>query len=289
MKFTTFQIIILVLFCFLLVVPVTSFAQSQQKGLEIPFHPEPFILSGEWKGKAVLAELFSGSECGPCVSSDLAFDGLLEAYDSKYLVVLEYHLPIPGPDPMMNPATSQRQKFYGVVATPTTFFDGLNKHRGGGAISATKRKYDQYVSSVDPLLTRTPQAQLQLSAVLKGDIVKVTWSSDDNIEAVNYNFALVQKEEKYGGSNGILMHKMVVRDFKSIDSKAATKPEVTFDIPEAEEAAKKHLQDYERRINIKFKELHYKIDRSQLKVVFFVQDKDFQIVYNVVVSDVVAK
>jgi thiol-disulfide isomerase/thioredoxin len=43
----------------------------------------------------VLAELFTGSECPPCVGADLAFDGLVEAVPAKYLAVLVYHLPIP--------------------------------------------------------------------------------------------------------------------------------------------------------------------------------------------------
>lgn len=289
MKSRTFRTLLLVVLYALLITPVISFSQNPPKGLELPFHPEPFKLSGEWKGKAVLVELFTGSECPPCVASDLAFDALLEAYDSKYLAILEYHLPIPGPDPMMNPATSQRQKFYGVTSTPSTFFEGLNKHMGGGGISAAKRKYDQYITSIDPMITRTPQAKLQLSAVLDGDIVKIAWSSDDNLEAANYNFALVQEEEKYEGRNKILIHKMVVRDFKSLDSRTDAKSELTFNIPEAEDAAKKHLQDFEQKRKFKFKKLHNEIDHSQLKIVFFVQDKDFQIVYNAIVSDVVAK
>jgi tetratricopeptide (TPR) repeat protein len=45
----------------------------------LPYAPEPFKAPSGWKGKTVLAELFTGSECPPCVASDLGFDGLIES------------------------------------------------------------------------------------------------------------------------------------------------------------------------------------------------------------------
>ncbi len=258
---------------------------------EIQFHPEPFKLEENWNGKAVLAELFTGSECPPCVAVDLAFDALLERYDSKYLAVLEYHLPIPGPDPMMNRATTVRQSFYRVRSTPTTFFDGIMKYRGGGSRSDVKKKYKQFISIIDPLIGSTPQAKLAVTATLEKDNIQVTWSSDDNFNAVYYNFALVQNEERYLGRNGIPIHKMVVRDFKTLIKKTALaskkKNILIFNVKGAEKYAERVLKEYEKRRRFKFKELHHKIDRTQLKVVFFLQDKSSLIVYNAVVCDVV--
>ena len=72
----------------------------------LPFEPEAFKAPAGWKGKTVLAELFTGSECPPCVGADIAFDALIESIPAKYLAVLVYHLPIPRPDPMINPATA---------------------------------------------------------------------------------------------------------------------------------------------------------------------------------------
>lgn len=260
---------------------------------ELSFHPEPFKLVEEWNGKTVLAELFTGTECPPCAAADLAFDALLEAYDSKYLAVLEYHLPIPGPDPMMNSATRQRQSFYNVTSTPAAFFDGIMKHRGGGSRADAKRKYDQYISSINEAICSTPKAQLAVSAVLEGDNVKVTWSSDDSLEGIYYNFALVQSEERYLGRSGILIHKMVVRDVKSLTKKFALasekNSEVIFNVNTTEKYAENLLKDYEKRRRFRFKELRHKIDRTQLKVVFFLQHKDSKIVYNAIVCDVVLK
>ena len=44
---------------------------------------EPYAPPEDWVGKVVLAELFTGSECPPCLGADLAFDMLLTDYPSK--------------------------------------------------------------------------------------------------------------------------------------------------------------------------------------------------------------
>jgi thiol-disulfide isomerase/thioredoxin len=274
------------LLCALLMLLTWADANSSQ----LPFHPEPFNLLGKWNGKAVLAELFTGSECPPCVAVDLAFDALLERYDSKYLVVLVYHLPIPGPDPMMNTYSNRRQSFYKVRSTPQTFFDGILKYTGGGSQSIAKQKYDQYISLIDPLIGGTTQTRLAVTAVLEEDNVKVTWSSDDDFEDIYYNFALVQNEVNFTGGNGIPIHKMVVRDFKTYTKKyilkSEKKPEIKFNIEAAEKNAENVLLEIEKQRGVKFKELFHKIDRTQLKVVLFLQDKDSLNVYNAIVCDV---
>ena len=93
------------------------------------------------------------------------------------------------------------------------------------------------------------------------------------------------------GRNGIPLHRMVVRDFKTLTKKFAMpskdKSLNIFNVKTAEKYAEKALKEYEKQRKIKFKELHYKIDRTQLKVVFFLQDKDSSTVYNAVVCDVV--
>lgn len=62
--------------------------------------------------RAVLLELFTGATCPPCVAADLAFDGLQKAYKPSELVLLQYHMHIPGPDPMTNPDTEARWAYY---------------------------------------------------------------------------------------------------------------------------------------------------------------------------------
>ncbi len=65
-----------------------------------PFEPKPY------EGKAtrvVLMELFTGAQCPPCVAADVGFDALLESYKTSQVIGLQYHLHIPGPDPLDEP------------------------------------------------------------------------------------------------------------------------------------------------------------------------------------------
>lgn len=257
-------------------------AKLEAKKAELPFHPENVKPSGTWNGKAALAELFTGSECPPCVAADLGFDGLIEAFDEKYLVVLQYHLPIPRPDPMMNPATKLRAEYYGARSTPTTIFQGESKLGGGGGKANAENKYNAYSEEIKSIIAETPIVKLKVNATLKNDIVNVSWSVDKNPENVDYNFALVQEEVKHKGSNRLLHHKMVVKDFVTL----GIEKNVSFNLIESEKATEKYLQDFEKERDFKFEIKRNKIDHSQLKVVFFLQDKETKKVLNAVICDV---
>jgi len=254
----------------------------------LPFHPEPFKPGAAWKGKAVLAEIFTGSECPPCVAADLGFDGLIEAYPLKYVAVLEYHLPIPRPDPIMNPATKKRQDYYAVNSTPTVFFDGEKKIGGGGSRGMAEAKFKDYKAEVDARVNTAPAVVLGVKAARTGDVVKVDCTVDKAAPGVEYNVVLVQGEEKYKGSNGIVFHKLVVRDLAVIDPAGAKT--ASFDLAASELAADAYLTDFEKTStrfpNFKFPERHAKIDRAKLRVVFFVQEKESKKVLNAVVADV---
>ncbi len=82
---------------------------------------------GIWSGKVVLAELFTGSECHPCQAANYAFQRLAEHYPHGAVQVLEYHLPIPRSDPMTNPDSLARTRYYFVQSTPQAFFGGLDR------------------------------------------------------------------------------------------------------------------------------------------------------------------
>jgi thiol-disulfide isomerase/thioredoxin len=264
-------------------------AQLEAKLKTLPYHPEPFKASAEWKGKAVLAELFTGSECPPCVGTDLGFDGLIEAYPARYLAVLEYHLPIPRPDPMMNPATKIRQDYYGVNSAPTVVIDGDKKMIGGGNRGMAEGKFKEYKTEIDARVIDAPVVSLKARASRAGDTVNVEYEIDKPAPGAEYRIVLVQAEEKYKGSNGLQFHKLVVRDLATVDPAAATK-QAAFDLAKSEQATAEYLTEFERtytRIqNFKFAERHHKIDRQGLKVVFFAQEKESKKVLNAVVIDV---
>ena len=253
---------------------------------KLPFSPVPVKPGADWKGKAVLAELFTGAECPPCLAADLGFDGLLNTYEPKYLAVLEYHLPIPRPDPMINHATRQRALYYGVQSTPTTFFDGTKASTGGGDRAMASEKYDEYSAEIAARLYEMPSVNVQVRAAARGDSVEVSFAADKVGPGADYNLVLVQAEEKFAGGNGIIFHKMVVRDFIVLDDAALEAKRYVINLAAAEAAAAERLDRYEKESSYTFPARHDKIARNMLKVVFFVQEKSSKKVLNAAVCDV---
>jgi hypothetical protein len=253
---------------------------------KIPFTPTPAKPGAEWKGKTVLAELFTGSECPPCLAADLGFDGLIDSYDPKYLAVLEYHLPIPRPDPMLNHATRQRALYYGIQSTPTSFFDGTKAATGGGDRAMAREKYNAFMAEVAARLTEVPAVNVKVRAAARGDKIEVLVEADKIGPGADYNLVLVQAEEKFAGGNGVFFHKMVVRDFITLDDAALAAKKYVIDVAAAEAAAAERLDRYEKEASYTFPERHHKIARNMLKVVFFVQEKTSKEVLNAAVCDV---
>lgn len=170
-------------------------------------------------GPAVLAELFTGAECGPCVGSDYAFDALAKSYPRSILVILEHHLHIPGPDPLTNNDTEARYQFYGRnFGTPTVFIGGRDKITGGGPKMVTQNRFNLYNRAIQKHL-QASRATLTMSgsANLAGDMITIALQ----IEAVNgnapagenarWNVALVERSVDYEGANGVAHHAFVVR------------------------------------------------------------------------------
>jgi thiol-disulfide isomerase/thioredoxin len=261
-----------------------SLLEAKQR--ELPFHPTEFKATQEWHGKTVLAELFTGSECPPCVASDMGFDGLIEAYSQEYLVILEYHLPIPRPDPIMNEATRARAIYYNVNSTPTAYIDGGEKISGGGPRTHAKAKFEEYSAEINARMYEMPRVKLSVRATREGDEIRVNASFDKEISSTDYNLVLVEEEVKYTGENGILFHKKVVRDFKTVMPGEVKDNNFIFNILDAENRGAQRLAEYEKEIGFSFEEKHFKIDRTRLQVVFFVQDRSSRMVYNAAVCDV---
>jgi tetratricopeptide (TPR) repeat protein len=198
-----------------------------------PFDPGHFVRSDSKEPlRVVLAELFTGAECGPCVASDLAFDGLMERYDRSTLAVMVYHLHIPGPDPMTNADTESRSKYYQVRGTPTAVIDGIDPQVGGGGSAQAARVFDNYKAKVEARLPKRPMASFSgLKATLDGQMVTVsgqvelTRDAADRTANAKLRLALVEEEVGYGGSNGVRIHNLVVRKILgSPEGKTLQKP-----------------------------------------------------------------
>ena len=96
-----------------------------------PFQPVKFDGRKEKVANRVaVMELFTGAQCPPCVAADVAFDALSRAYQPKDLILLQYHVHIPGPDPLTTAETVERMSYYAKLApqevrgTPSTVFNG---------------------------------------------------------------------------------------------------------------------------------------------------------------------
>ena len=91
--------------------------------------------------RVVVVELFTGSECPPCLAADLAFDALEQTYTPKDVVLLEYHLHIPRPDPLTNTDSVERQEYYDVDPDAD---DPRERQEGGGRRRRQDRGRQKY-------------------------------------------------------------------------------------------------------------------------------------------------
>ena len=167
--------------------------------------------------KVIVAELFTGAEYSPCVAAYEAFYKLLEYYPKNDVVILEYHVHIPGSDSMTNPDSFSKYRCYdGNFGTPTVFFDGTEEMTGGGTVYITKNRYTVYKYSLDRQLKEKPRAKITGSAEIKKDRVNVEVNiapaSKGNLDGCQIQVALVEKSIKYTGRNDIDKHIYVVRN-----------------------------------------------------------------------------
>jgi hypothetical protein len=221
------------------------------------------------------------------VGAGLAFEAALDRYSRQDFIVLNYHVHIPLPDPMVNPATLKRQEFYAVRSSPSYAFDGESDGGGGGA-DAAKSIFD---SKVDPriakLLAVPPGASIALKASSTGSTVKVraqVSKVSSTSDKLRLQIALAEDSVTYSGENGERFHPIVVRSM-ALDATSAQgfalKPgkggtfEYTFDVAKAVADAKAHLEDYEtntRKGAYSFRQKKHEITGG-FTVVAFVQDE----------------
>lgn len=147
-----------------------------------PFEPAPFEgRASSEHDRALLLELFTGAQCPPCVAADVAFDAVLESYQPSEVVALQYHLHIPGPDPLTSEASNKRQAYYGVRGTPSTYFNGEDLAGGGGGMSGAEGKYAMYRSIINDRLNEAANAKIDLQVTRSGEklIINVSAQVDE--------------------------------------------------------------------------------------------------------------
>src|SRR5262249_47958733 len=135
------------------------------------------------------------------------------------LVLLQYHLHIPGPDPLTNADSEARWGYYGELfpnearGVPTTLFNG-KPEAGGGTMANAEEKYKQYRQVIDPLLETSSSAKLSASAVKQGNKINIKVEVTDLKNPggdVRLRLLLVEETIRYVGGNRVRFHHHVVR------------------------------------------------------------------------------
>lgn len=184
------------------------------------FKPVKFAGRKMKSDRAVLVELFTGAQCPPCVAADMAFDGVEKTYGPGEVVLLQYHMHIPGPDPLSNADGYARFDYYAdaypgkVRGTPTSLFNGKRDAIGGGSRDDAPDKYKEFCEVVNKLLEAPTAIKLTLNAVRAGqklDITAKVEGVEKPGEKVRLRIALVEDWVRYKGGNGLQYHHRIVR------------------------------------------------------------------------------
>ena len=264
-----------------------------------PLNEAAYTPSSNRSSRVVLAEVFTGSGCVPCVAADLAVDTVLLRYARKDLAVVMYHEHIPRPDPMTNEDTVARGKSYVVQGVPAFVIDGKRIPGGGGDREQTHAVYNRFNPDIELELGTPPEASLTAGAALTGNIVRVlaaVGAVKGEASDLKVHILLLEKQLRYTGENGIRFHPMVVRAMGGRDGaglpleKPGSVFEQTFDLQQISQAIGKYLDAYEagghRAGPFTFTEKKDRIDPSDVAVVVFVQQEKSRHVLQSVYIDV---
>lgn len=262
-----------------------------------PLQAEAFAGRKKDSDRAVLMELFTGAECGPCVAADVAFDALAKTYKPSELILLQYHLHIPNSDPLTNPDSEARMSYYrkkfptDMRGTPSTVFNGKPQAGGGGPLANAANKLKQYREIIDPLLDEPAGAKLRASASANGERLNIkvdvadVKGPPDNLRLC---VAVVEDNVRYVGGNKLRFHHYVVRALptgaEGVVLPANGQPyTASVDLKELRGKLSKYLDEY--GVNRPFPNADRPMQFKNLRVIAFVQDdKSKEIVQATVVD-----
>ena len=249
---------------------------------ELPFKVTPSTAKAT---RPVLVELFTGAQCGPCVAADMAFDALEMAYNDDQAVLLQYHLHIPGPDPLTAIDGLERVGFYGEYfgGTPAAFFNGKFAVKGGGGRDDAEDKFKDYAEVVDKLMKSPVTAKVTATANRTGDkiAIKAGVSFDGPAPKAKLRVVLTEDWVRYKGGNGIRYHRNVVRAMPGgpdgvgggADAKGFDK-EMTVDLTKLRTDLLGSLNAYAEKMERTFPSTQRPMRMQDLHVVAFLQNED---------------
>ncbi len=250
-----------------------------------PFKPAAFAgRTNKSANRVAVLELFTGAQCPPCVAADVAFDALEKAYPEKDLVLIQYHMHIPGPDPMTNPDCIARWDYYRqsfgqqIRGTPSTLFNGRPEAGGGGGMTAAENKYKQYTGIIDPLLEKETPLRIQGEAKRAGDQLEIHVAlsgAEPDADQVRLRLFVVEEAVRYVGSNQLRFHHHVVRAMPGgaqgeVVKDKSLKHSAKLDLNQLRHKLNQYLDDYAANTR-PFPSDARPLDFNHLKVIAIVQ------------------
>ncbi|MBA4063236.1 MAG: hypothetical protein C0501_05895 [Isosphaera sp.] len=259
-----------------------------------PFKPAAFAgRKDKSANRVAVMELFTGAQCPPCVAADVAFDALLKAYKPTDVVLIQYHLHIPGPDPLTNPDAVERARYYGANSTPNTFFNGKAAAAGGGGMANAENKFKQYTGVIDPLLEQTTEVKVAGKATRAGDKLDIAVEvAGGDGEDMRLRLLVVEEDVKYVGGNGLRFHHQVVRAMPGGAAGVAVKDKVfrhtaAADLTEVRAGLTKYLDDF--AATRPFPNPNRPMDMKAVRVIALVQNDKTKEIAQAVQIEVEAK
>ncbi len=206
---------------------------------------------------------------------------------------MQYHLHIPGPDPLVNADTEARAKYYNINSTPSTVFNGKSPLRpGGGGMAASESLYDRYRKVIDPILEENSDCKLLVTATRVGNKIDIKAEVNglkDPGENKRLRLVLVEETIRYVGGNKLRFHHHVVRgmpggvegfELKAENSQHAA----TVNLDELRQKQIKYLDTYSETRSFPYPDRP--LDYHHLKVVGLVQNDTTKEILDVLQVDV---
>lgn len=257
----------------------------------VPFETTPFA-GRKGKGeRVVLVELFTGANCPPCAAADTAFDALLRTYTPRDVVMVQYHLHIPAPDPLANGDGERRGRYYRVLGTPSWFVNGRPGPHVAGDRDEAREGYKSLLDALGQELETEVPARLKVTAGRRGERIDVTAEADGlkASGAVRLRLLLVEDVVRYLGVNGQRLHRHVVRALPGgVEglrvSGASARHEVAVNLADVRKSLAEELAGHRA-----FREQEWSFELKQLKVVALLQDDESKDVLQAAQADVPEK
>jgi len=241
---------------------------------------------GKRPSRTVLAELFTGAQCRPCAAADLGFDGLPAHFAHGEVAILEHHLHVPAPEPLVSPAAVHRAQRLGVRGTPAAVLDGQTPvPRVGGPVEKAARAFRLVRTAVEERLKEPTPWRIALTGkVAKGSVAVVARVHGPEAEGLRLRLYLCEKTVLFPGRSKIVLHRFVNRAEMARGGVQILAPagerviERSIDLADVEDRLESHLDAVEDQLGREFPLRPTEIEPRQVAVVAFIEEASGRVV-----------